>query len=153
MQCKGGKNCCFYCDDVASEDDIKVVKYLKSKEAIAIIIMYYNISSRFEITLALSKGVKDPVYNHAVFDKKGEDINDRGLKQYVLQKDENSYYIGIDNSGQLCYKLKLILEQVKVNSGPFKGQTTPIFEIEPNERKVFELLVLGEDPTFEFALA
>lgn len=153
LQCKGGKNCCFYCDEVASENDIKVDKYLKSKETIAIIIMYYNRSSRFEISLALSNGVKDPVYNHAVFDEKGEDINDRGLKQYVLEKDENSYYIGIDNSGQLCYKVKLILEQVKINNGPFEGQTTPIFEIEPKERKVFESLVLGENPTFEFALA
>ena len=88
LQCKGGKNCCFYCDEVASENDIKVDKYLKSKETIAIIIMYYNRSSRFEISLALSKGVKDPVYNHAVFDEKGEDINEWGLKQYVLEKDE-----------------------------------------------------------------
>ena len=153
LKCKGGKNCCFYCDDVASEDDIKVVKYLKSKETSVIIVMYYNISTRFEFDLKICKCEKDPVYNHAVFEEKGEDINDRGLKQYIMEKDENSYYIGIDNSGQLYYKLKLILEQVKINSGPFKGQTTPIFEIKPNERKVFELLVLGEDPTFEFALA
>ena len=147
------KNCCFYCDEVASEGDIKVIKNVKPKETIAIIVMYYNLSSRFEFDFSLFKGIIYLVYSQAVFNEEGDDINDRGLKQYVLEKDENSYYIGIDNSSQLFYKLKLILVQAKVNRGPFKGQATPIFEIKPKERKVFELLVLDENPTFEFALA
>ena len=74
------------------------------------------------------------------------------MKQYILEKGEDYYYIGIENLSQLNYKLKLILEQLIVNNGPFKGQTTPIFELNPNERKVFELFVLDENPSIKFDL-
>ena len=99
LRCRGNKSCCFYCDEIASEDDIEVVKLLKANETIAIIVMYYNISSRFKIDydIADEKKVKDSIYNHAVFDVEGEDINDNGLKQYILEKGEDYYYIGIEN--------------------------------------------------------
>ena len=76
------------------------------------------------------------------------------MTQYILEKDDDSYYIGIDNSSSQKLKLKLVLEGLKVNDGPFKGQTTPIFELKPNERKVFDVLIVSDDDiTFKFDFA
>ena len=157
LQCRGSKSCCFYCDDIASENDMKVVKYLQAKQTNNVLIMYYSYSSIFDYSIVIDKTEekKDSISSHAVFDEEPEDINDNGeLKQYTLSKDDDSYYIGIDNTGTKKYHLKLILEGLKVNDGPFKGQTEPIFELNPNERKVFDVLITTEeDVTFEFALA
>ena len=147
IECKGDKNCCFYCDEAATENDTKVFKKLNGKQSIAIIIMYYNLSSLFNFNLIItdSKKEKDPIYNHPVFDEEGEAIDEKGeLKQYFLEKDE-SYYIGIDNSSNSKYKLKLELEGLKIKDGPYKGQKAPVFELNINERKVFEVLSTNED--------
>ena len=71
-----------------------------------------------------------------------------------MEKDDDSYYIGIDNSSNQKLKLKLVLEGLKVNDGPFKGQTTPVFELNANERKVFDVLIVSDDDiTFKFDFA
>ena len=157
IECKGSKSCCFYCDDVATENDLKVVKNVKAKQTIAVIIMYHSLSSlfNFNCTITDAKEESDPNYNHPVFDEEGEAIDDKGkLTQYILEKDDESYYIGIDNSSTQKLKLKLILEGLKVNDGPYKGQTTPIFELNPKERKVFDVLIISDDDiTFNFDFA
>ena len=157
LQCRGSQSCCFYCDDIASENDIKVIKYLEPKQSNCVIIMYHSFSSLFNYSIIIEKTEKkkDAISSHAVFDEEPEEVNDNGeLKQYTLSKDDESYYIGIDNSGTKKYHLKLILEGLEVNDGPFKGQTEPVFELNPNERKVFDVLIKSEeDVTFEFALA
>ena len=119
--------------------------------------MYHSFSSLFNYSIIIKKTEKkkDSISSHAVFDEEPEEVNDNGeLKQYTLSKDNESYYIGIDNSGIKKYHLKLILEGLEVNDGPFKGQTEPIFELNPNERKFFDVLIKSEeDVTFEFGLA
>jgi hypothetical protein len=35
-----------------------------------------------------------------------------------------------------------VLEGLKVNEGPFKGQTEPVFEINAKERKVFDVIIV-----------
>ena len=157
IECKGSKSCCFYCDDIATEKDLNVVKNVKAKETIAVIIMYHSLSSlfNFNCTISDAKEKKDPVYSHPVFDEEGEAIDDKGkLTQYILEKDDDSYYIGIDNSSSQKLKLKLVLEGLKVNDGPFKGQTTPIFELNANQRKVFDVLIVSDDDiSFKFDFA
>ena len=157
IECKGSKSCCFYCDDIATENDMKVVKNVNAKQTIAVIIMYHSLSSlfNFNCTISDAKEKKDPEYNHPVFDEEGEAIDDKGkLTQYILEKDDDSYYIGIDNSSNQKLKLKLVLEGLKVNDGPFKGQTTPVFELNANERKVFDVLIVSDDDiTFKFDFA
>ena len=157
IECKGTKSCCFYCDDVATESDLKVVKKVNAKQTTAVIIMYHSLSSlfNFNCTITDSKEENDPVYNHAVFDEEGEAIDDKGkLTQYILEKDDDSYYIGIDNSSTQNLKLKLILEGLKVNDGPYKGQTMPVFELKPKERKVFDVLIISDDDiSFKFDFA
>ena len=157
IECKGSKSCCFYCDDIASENDLQVIKNLNAKQTVAVIIMYHSLSSlfNFNCTISDAKDKKDPVYNHPVFNEEGEAIDDKGkLTQYILEKDDDSYYIGIDNSSTQKLKLKLILEGLKVNDGPFKGQTTPVFELNSKERKVFDVLICSDDDiTFKFDFA
>ena len=157
IESKGSKSCCFYCDEVASENDTKVTKNVKAKETIAVIIMYHSFYSlfNFHATISDSKEPKDPIYNHPVFDEEGEAIDYKGeLTQYILEKDDDSYYIGIDNSSSQKLKLKLILEGLKVNDGPYKGQTTPVFELNSKERKIFDVLICREDDiTFQFDYA
>ena len=157
IEFKGEKSFCFYCDDVATESDIKVVKNLNAKQTISVIIMYHHLSSlfNFNCTITDAKDQKDPIYNHAVFDEEPEAIDDKGkLTQYILEKDDDSYYIGIDNSSTQKLKLKLVLEGLKVNDGPYKGQTSPIFEINANERKVFDVLIISDDDiSFKFDFA
>ena len=157
IEYKGIKSCCFYCDDVASESDIKVVKNISAKQTIAVIIMYHSLNSlfNFNCTITNSKEQKDPSYNHPVFDEEGEAIDEKGkLKQYILEKDDDSYYIGIDNSSSSKLKLKLELEGLKVKEGPYKEQTKPIFELNVNERKVFEVVICSDDDiSFKFDFA
>ena len=157
IEFKGSKSCCFYCDDVATENDIKVVKNVNAKQTICVIIMYHSLSSlfNFNCTISDAKEQKDPTYNHPVFDEEGEAIDDKGkLTQYILEKDDDSYYIGIDNASTQKLKLKLILEGLKVNDGPFKGQTTPVFELNAKERKVFDVLIISDDDiSFKFDFA
>ena len=157
IEYKGTKSCCFYCDEVASENDTKVVKNVKAKETTTVIIMYHSLTSlfNFNCTITDAKEDKDPIYNHAVFNEEGEAIDDKGkLKQYILEKDDDSYFIGIDNSSSQKLKLKLLLEGLKVNDGPYKGQTAPVFELNGGERKVFDVLIVGDDDVsfnFDFA--
>ena len=157
LEYKGSKSCCFYCDDIATESDLQVIKNINANQTVAVIIMYYSLSSlfNFNCTISDAKEKKDPIQNHPVFNEEGEAIDDKGkLTQYILEKDDDSYYIGFDNSSTQKLKLKLILEELKVNEGPFKGQTTPIFEINPNERKVFYVLIISDDDiTFKFDFA
>ena len=157
IKCIGTKNCSFYCDDVTTESGLKVVKKVNAKQTSAVIIMYYSLSSlfNFNCTIIDSKEENDPVYNHAVFDDEGEAIDDKGkLTQHILEKDDDSYYIGIDNSSEQKLKLKLILEGLKVNDGPYKGQTMPVFELKPKERKVFDVFIISDDDiSFKFDLA
>ena len=157
IEFKGEKSCSFYCDDVATESDIKVIKNINAKQTTTVIIMYHTLSSlfNFNCTISDAKDQKDPIYNHAVFDEEGEAIDDKGkLTQYILEKDDDSYYIGIDNSSSQKLKLKLILEGLKVNDGPYKGQTLPVFELKPNERKVFDVLIISDDDiSFKFDFA
>ena len=157
IEYKGTKSCCFYCDEVATESDTKVVKNIKAKETKAIIIMYHSLSSlfNFNCTITDAKEDKDPIHNHPVFKEEGEAIDDKGkLMQYILEKDDESYYIGIDNSSTQNLKLKLLLEGLKVNDGPYKGQTSPVFELKANERKVFDVLIVGDDDvSFKFDFA
>ena len=157
IECKGSKSCCFYCDDIATESDIQVIKNVNAKQTVAVIIMYHSLSSlfNFNCTISDAKEKKDPIYNHPVFNEEAEAIDDKGkLTQYILEKDDDSYYIGIDNASTQKLKLKLILEGLKVNEGPFKGQTTPVFELNGKERKVFDVLICSDDDiTFKFDFA
>ena len=157
LKCKGSKSCCFYCDDVGTENDNNVTKNLNGKQTIAFIIMYHNMSSLFDFDYCITDATEhnDPIYNHPVFDEEAEVIDDKGnFKQYSLEKDDDSYYIGIENSSSVKFKLKLVLDGLEVNDGPFKGQSTVIFELNPNERKVFEVLVICDDDIyFSFELA
>jgi hypothetical protein len=157
IECKGAKCCCFYCDETASENDTQVVRRLAAKQTIAVIIMYYSLSSLFNFNISIidSNELKDPIYNHPVFEEKGEVIDDKGqLTQYCLNKDDDSYFIGIDNSSSQALTLKLVLEGLKVNDGPYKGQTAPVFEINSKERKVFDVITFGEeDVSFKFDFA
>ena len=156
IKCKGEKSCSFYCDDVAGEDDIRVVKTIEAKKTTAIIIMYHSKSSLFDICRRVMdyKKVYDPFYNHPVFDKEGEFINlENTLKQYILEKDKDTVYIGIENTSKEKTLLKLILTNLKVNDGPYKDQATPIFELGSEQRRVFTLFVIGKEAYFMFDLA
>jgi hypothetical protein len=156
LECRGEKSCCFYCDEIASEDNIKVIKNIKAKETIAIIIMPYNLSSKFECKPQFIEynEKNDPTYNHRVFDKEGEAIdNEEKLFQYVLKKDDESFYIGIENTSTKKLNLKLTLGDSVVNDGPYKGQTSCVFELDIKGRKVFDVIADGDDPEFEFTYA
>ena len=109
----------------------------------------------FDYCITYATEHNDTIYNHPVFDEEAEVIDDKGnFKQYSLEKDDDSYYIGIENSSSVKFKLKLVLDGLEVNDGPFKGQSTVIFELNPNERKVFEVLVICDDDIyFSFELA
>ena len=99
LKCRGAKSCCFYCDEIASEDNIKVIKNIKAKETIAIIIMPYSLSSKFKFKPQFTDYIEQngPIYNHRVFDEEGEAIDKEGnIIEYVLQKSDDSFYIGIE---------------------------------------------------------
>ena len=156
IECEGEKNCSFYCDDVAGEDKLTVVKTIEAKKTTAIIIMYHSESSSFIICPRVMdyKEINDPFYNHPVFLKEGEFIDPKNtLKQYILEKDKNTFYIGIENTSKEKALLKLILTNLKVNDGPYKDQARPIFELDGEKRRVFTLFVIGKEAYFMFDFA
>ena len=97
--------------------------------------MYHSLSSLFNFnSISDEKNQKDSTYNYSVFDEEGEAIDDKSkLTQYILEKE---HYIGIDNSSS---------HKLKVNERPYKGQTLPIFELNANKRKVFDVLIISND--------
>ena len=118
--------------------------------------MPYNLSSKFDCEPQFTdyNERNDPTYNHRVFDNEGEAIDNEGkIIQYVLKKSDDSFYIGIENTSTKKLKLKLILGDSVVNDGPYKGQTSCVFELDIKGRKVFDVIVDGVDPEFEFTYA
>jgi hypothetical protein len=153
LECRGAKSCCFYCDEIASEDNIKVIKNIKAKETITIIIMPYSLSSEFECEPQFIDYNEqyDQIYNHRVFEEEGEANDDEGkIIEYVLKKDNESFYIGIENKSTKQLKLKLILEDSRFNDGLCEGQTSCVFDLDIKERKVFDVIADGDEPGYEF---
>ena len=155
---EGNKSFCFYCDEDATENDIEVLKIIRANETKAVIIMYYTLASAFLLNCSFNdvKNVRDPIYNHSVFNGKCEDVDESGkLKQYILERDDKlSYYIGIENLYSSKLKLKLVLENLIVSFGPYNGQKETVFELNSRERKVFNVRVYGSgDISFKFVFA
>ena len=151
---KGAKTFCFYCDDDANKDDIKVVKDLPPNTARVVKVLKFTNSSLFSISYSVSKGPGvskkaqtkttsstsgnsgGDVSNDPVFKENGEAIDEAGnIIQYHLQ-DRRGFNIGLENKGNNVERFKLILEGLdftdSVNQG--KDVSAP-FDLNPKERK------------------
>ena len=156
---KGSKSFCIYNDNIATEKDLSAIKTIKPGSATTFSILKYSISSLF----TLSYSVLSPDDNRTnesinpVFNEEGEQIDENGyLFQYLLENDDGSgYTLGLENVSKYRIKLKLILEGLSVIDGDCKGQANPVFESQPNSKKVFNLKSdpKSEGLSFEFVYA
>ena len=159
MKPKGTKSFCIYNDSIATENDVQVIKELKSGSVKVISIMKYSLSSMFSLSYAVlsSDDVRTTENNNPVFDEEGEQIDEHGyLFQYVKEVDGgDGYTVGLENTSDYKIKLKLVLEGMTILDSEFKGKDSAQFISMPKSKKVFNLKIKpdADDLTFEFVYA
>ena len=178
---KGNKSCCFYCDDVANEDDECIIKDLPAKQDNIFLVMKYSLTSLFTINYLITSNfekleTKKKAVDNAkiktillknsqiskkldtkiVFNEEGHPLDiDPTLIQYVLEINEGGYIIGLENTSKKKIKLKLSLEGLELTDSLYKGRSSPTFYIEPKERKTFSSVIkdrFNGDLSFKFEL-
>jgi hypothetical protein len=167
---KGDKGFCFYCDDIATEDDSKIEKELPGNGNNIVLIMKYTLSSIFSlnyifITDKRTKEEKE-IYQkkisenkllndntNDIFKEQGEPISPNSeLIQYVKETN-NGYILGLENKGNKKLRCKLNIEGLTLTDSVYKGRGSPSFYIEPKEKKIFNANVIRDfegDLSFQF---
>ena len=119
-----------------------------------ILVLGYSKLSKFEINYhILSKKDKRTYENtHPIFDTDEEQIDEKGhLFSYILKvEDDKGYIVGLENRSNIKYKLRLKLEGLSDIDAVFIGKKNPEFEISPNSKKVFNLLINFESDVCSF---
>ena len=179
VTCKGEKSFCIYCDNNASENETKVIKQLPPKSMTCVIILKYSNSSIFSCSSTIQASTEKEAkaeesknnnmnYNninnntnnsnvHPVFNMEGEAIDDDGyLVQYLLESGNNSYTIGLENKSGYGFKLCINLEGLDIIDANYQGNSKPVFNINPYEKKVFNVRVKNNyygNVSFQFEYA
>ena len=167
---KGDKSFCIYCDNYASEDETTVIKPIPPKSMTCVIVLKYSNSSIFTCTSSIcgsstneaktleekgknkaktntNKGntnvvPSNSIDNNPVFKTEGEKFDEQGyLVQYLLNGNNNSYVIGLENINNYNYKLSINLEGSDILDNAYNGQAKPTFIINAKEKKVFNVRV------------
>jgi len=159
MKPKGEKSFCIYNDSIATENDVQVIKEIKSGSVKVVSIMKYSLSSMFSLSYAVlsSDDVRTTETINPVFEEEGEQIDEQGyLFQYVKEVDGgDGYTVGLENTSNYKIKLKLVLEGMTILDSEFKGKDSAEFMSMPRSKKVFNLKIKpdADDLTFEFVYA
>ena len=159
MKPKGEKSFCIYNDSIATENDVQVIKEIKSGSVKVVSIMKYSLSSMFSLSYAVlsSDDVRTTETINPVFEEEGEQIDEQGyLFQYVKEVDGgDGYTVGLENTSNYKIKLKLVLEGMTILDSEFKGKDSAQFMSMPRSKKVFNLKIKpdADDLTFEFVYA
>ena len=179
VTCKGEKSFCIYCDNNASENETKVIKQLHPKSMTCVIILKYSNSSIFSCSSTIQVSTEKEAkaeesknnnmnYNninnntnnsnvHPVFNMEGEAIDDDGyLVQYLMESGNNSYTIGLENKSGYGFKLCINLEGLDIIDANYQGNSKPVFNINPYEKKVFNVRVKNNyygNVSFQFEYA
>ena len=180
LKSKGEKSCCFYCDDVANEDDECIIKDLPSKKNCIFLVMKYSMTSLFTINYLITSNlekleskkkavdnakiktillknsqVSKKLDSNIVFNEEGKPLDiEQSLIQYVLEINEG-YIIGLENTSKKKLKLKLSLDGLELTDSLYKGRSSPTFYIEPKEKKTFNATIKNRfngDLSFKFEL-
>ena len=167
---KGDKSFYIYCDNYASEDETTVIKPIPPKSMTCVIVLKYSNSSIFTCTSSIcgsstneaktleekgknkaktntNKGntnvvPSNSIDNNPVFKTEGEKFDEQGyLVQYLLNGNNNSYVIGLENINNYNYKLSINLEGSDILDNAYNGQAKPTFIINAKEKKVFNVRV------------
>ena len=175
---KGDKGFCFYCDDLANEDEYKIEKELPGNGNNIVLIMKYTLSSIFSlnyifITDKRTKEEKEIYQNkikqknnnlnikegkniflkNDIFKQEGEPISSNSeLIQYVKEIN-NGYILGLENKSKQKLRCKLNIEGLILTDTIYKGRGSPIFYIEPKEKKIFNATIIQDykgDLSFQF---
>jgi hypothetical protein len=154
VKSKNKKSFCIYNDDVATEFDSSVIKEIESGFTKSILILGYSKLSKFEINYhILSKNDERTYENtHSIFETDGEQIDEKGhLFSYILKvENDKGYIVGLENRSNINYKLRLKLEGLNDIDVEFIGNKNPEFEMPPNSKKVFNLLINYESDICSF---
>ena len=166
LKCRGAKSCCFYCDDIATEDDECIIKDLPSKKNATVLVMKYSMTSLFTIDYLITSNVdklevkKKAVDNskkktimlknslnskildsNIVFNEEGQPLEiEPKLKQYILEINDK-YIIGLENTANKKMKLRLVVEGLELTDATYKGRNSPLFYIDPKEKKTFNAVI------------
>jgi len=178
LKCKGAKSCCFYCDDVATEDDECIIKDLPAKRSTTFLVMKYSMTSLFTIdylitsnfdklevkkkavdsskkkTILLKNSINSKILDsNIVFNEEGQPLEiEPKLIQYVLEINDQ-YVIGLENTANKKMKLRLVVEGLELTDATYKGRNSPLFFIDPKEKKTFNAKIKNRfngDLSFRF---
>ena len=174
---RGDKGFCFYCDDLANENDVKIEKELPGNGNNIVLVMKYTLSSIFSLNYIFmtdkrTKEEKDKYQNQIktnnnisnnndkkdnsnnnIFDIEGEPIQPNSdLIQYVKEL-KNGYILGLENRGKKKLRCKLNIEGLKLTDSMYKGRSSPTFYMDPKEKKIFNAEIIKDykgDLSFQF---
>ena len=154
VKSKNKKSFCIYNDDVATEFDSSVIKEIESGFTKSILILGYSKLSKFEINYHILSRKDERTYEntHSIFETDGEQIDEKGhLFSYILKvENDKGYIVGLENISNIKYKLRLKLEGLNDIDAEFIGKKDPEFEMSPNSKKVFNLLINFESDVCSF---
>ena len=141
MKSKEEKSFCIYNDSIATENDIQVIKELKSGSAKVISkITFFKV--QFKFSLLSSYKVRTTENNNPVSEEEGEQIDEQGyLFQQVKKFDGgDGYTVGLENTSSKI-KLKLVLKGMTILDSEFKRMDSAQFISIPKSKKVFNLKI------------
>mgnify|MGYP002624196291 CR=1 FL=1 len=153
---------CIYNDRVACEFDSSVIKQIEPENATTILIMDYSIKSKYDVKYEILPNTDERTYenSHYVFEEEAEEFDNKGhlMSYYINCEDyegyDKGYAIGLENTSNIEYNLKLVLEGVYDIDGDLKGKEIIEFKIPPKVKKVFNARFKPEiqDASFDFQL-
>ena len=152
---KINKNFCIYNDRIASEFDNSVIKEIKAINGTTILILDYG-KNEYDVNYEIlpHDDIKTYENTHPVFNNKGENFDSDGnlISYYSKVPNDKGFTIGLENTSNIKYELKLKLNEIYNIDGDFKLKNNIDFEILPKSKKVFNLRIKpgAKDPRFEF---
>ena len=145
---KGEKLFCIYNDNIASEFDTSVIKEIRPKNQQTVLIMGYSILSRYNVSyeILLPDDMRTYENDHHVFQSQKEPIDEEGrLYSYFLKNDEdNGFTIGIENTSNLEFMLKLVLDGLYDIDPEFEGKQSFQFKILSKSKRVFNIRIIPD---------
>ena len=138
---KGDKSFCYYCDDYATEDDVKIIKELPTKGFNVVLIMKYTLSSIYSlnylfITDKRTQEEKDK-YQAKIIEKRGKgdlinnSLSDEAKKTETIKKEEKTNDNKIESNKNISSNEKKESEKKSQdNKKDINKATTNVFDEE-----------------------
>ena len=144
---KDKKDYCIYNNKIASVFDNGFIREIGPRNATTVLILENNLKCKYNLNYNILDGNDESTYEntHPVFKNENEEkiIDDKGyLKSYYSKvNDGYGFTLGLENTGDISFKLNLTLKEAYDIDSEFIGKENIKFEIPPKSKKVFNVKI------------